>query len=51
MMASDCLASYGSLARFRDVQRMATLGGNTLLGSSGDISDFQFTVNMLQQFE
>lgn len=51
MMAADCLASYGSLARFRNQQRMAALGETTLLGSSGDISDFQFTVNMLHQYQ
>jgi 20S proteasome subunit beta 7 len=61
MMAADCLgmfrsksadilASYGSLARFRDLQRMTQLGETTLLGTSGDISDFQFTTNMLKQY-
>ena len=50
MMAADCLASYGSLARFRDQERMAALGDTTLLGSSGDISDFQFTLSMLKRY-
>lgn len=50
MMASDCLASYGSLARFRDLQRMSPLSKNTLMGTSGDISDFQFTLNMLKKY-
>lgn len=45
------LASYGSLARFRDLERMAALGETTLLASSGDISDLQFTVNMLRQYQ
>ena len=51
MMAADCLASYGSLARFRDQERMAALGETTLMGSSGDISDFQFTLNMLKRYQ
>ena len=64
MMAADCLgtlkcflrqaylvASYGSLARFRDVERLTNLGRSTLLGSSGDISDFQYTKNLLAQYQ
>lgn len=67
MMAADCLgtirglfptmsyvyyiASYGSLARFRDVQRLNGLGKRTLMGTSGDISDLQATINMLKQYE
>lgn len=43
-------ASYGSLARFRNVQRMTALGGNTLMGTSGDISDFQHLKALLHQY-
>jgi len=50
MMAADCLASYGSLARFRDMQRLFELGETTLLGSSGDIADSQQTVRMLERY-
>lgn len=42
MMASDTLASYGSLARFMDVRRMIHVeGANSLVGAGGDMSDFQ----------
>ncbi|KAJ1725686.1 Proteasome subunit beta type-7 [Coemansia erecta] len=41
MMATDCLASYGSMARFRDETRMTAVGKTTLLGMSGDTADFQ----------
>lgn len=41
MMATDCLASYGSMARFRNEQRLISVGQHTLMGVSGDISDFQ----------
>lgn len=44
------IASYGSLARFRDVQRIVPLSKTCLMGSSGDISDFQNTVSMLRQY-
>lgn len=49
MMAADCLASYGSLARFRDVQRIIGVGNNTIIGASGDVSDFQYTTHLLDQ--
>lgn len=46
-MAADNLASYGSLARFKDVERLYKVGDNTILGASGDMSDFQYTKNLL----
>jgi len=48
MMATDCLASYGSLARFRDVERMTAVGDNTIVGASGDISDYQYLQHVLE---
>jgi len=42
MLAADNLASYGSLARFRDIQRLHPLGSHTVIGASGDMSDFQY---------
>ena len=41
MLAADTLASYGSLARFKDVTRLSTVGDFTLLGAGGEFSDFQ----------
>jgi len=41
MMAADNLASYGSLARFKDIQRFHPVGDNTIIGASGDMADFQ----------
>lgn len=48
MMAADNLASYGSLARFRDVERLIPVGASTVIGASGDISDFQHIQRVLQ---
>ncbi|KAJ2080776.1 Proteasome subunit beta type-7 [Coemansia sp. RSA 988] len=48
MMAADCLGSYGSLARFRNEKRLTQVGENTLLGVSGDISDYQFLQHKLE---
>ncbi|KAK7018601.1 proteasome subunit beta [Favolaschia claudopus] len=47
MMAADNLASYGSLARFRDIQRLVPVGEHTVLGAGGDMSDFQYIQGIL----
>eukprot|EP00388_Colpodella_angusta_P044529 GDKK01063192.1.p1 GENE.GDKK01063192.1~~GDKK01063192.1.p1 ORF type:complete len:250 (+),score=41.50 GDKK01063192.1:99-848(+) len=47
MLAADTLASYGSLARYKDVRRLKQVGENTLIGASGEISDFQTIMEML----
>ncbi|CAA7263801.1 unnamed protein product [Cyclocybe aegerita] len=47
MMAADTLASYGSLARFKDVQRLFPVGDNTVIGAGGDMSDFQYIQTLL----
>ncbi|KAF9523037.1 proteasome endopeptidase complex beta subunit [Crepidotus variabilis] len=49
MMAADTLASYGSLARFKDVQRLHAVGNHTVVGAGGDMSDFQYIQNLLEQ--
>jgi 20S proteasome subunit beta 7 len=41
MIAADTLASYGSLARFKDVQRLKAVGEHTVIGAGGEFSDFQ----------
>jgi len=41
ILAADNLASYGSLARFKDIQRLHPVGTHTIIGASGDMSDFQ----------
>jgi 20S proteasome subunit beta 7 len=50
-MAADTLGSYGSLARFRDVERICTVGDHTLVGASGDIADFHAIKHMLDDIE
>ncbi|KAJ3296293.1 Proteasome subunit beta type-7 [Borealophlyctis nickersoniae] len=47
MLAADTLASYGSLARFRDVKRIVEVGDSTLVGASGELSDFQYITHLL----
>jgi len=48
MIAADTLASYGSMARYKNVQRLSKVGENTIIGASGEISDFQSVVENLQ---
>jgi len=42
-----CTGSYGSLARFRDVKRLCPVGESTIVGASGDISDYQYIQHLL----
>jgi 20S proteasome subunit beta 7 len=48
MLASDTLASYGSLARFRSAERVKQFGDYTVVGASGEYSDWQYIQNVLQ---
>lgn len=41
IMGADTLASYGSNARYKGVSRLKTVGDKTLMGASGEMSDFQ----------
>ncbi|KAK4058057.1 Proteasome subunit beta type-7 [Microbotryomycetes sp. JL221] len=47
MLAADNLASYGSLARFKDIERLQQVGSQTVVGASGDMADFQQVRKML----
>lgn len=51
MLAADCLASYGSLARFRDVQRLFSLNAACALGTSGDMADYQYLQTTLRNYQ
>jgi 20S proteasome subunit beta 7 len=44
-------ASYGSLARFRDQQRLTPVGLHTIIGTSGDISDLQAIQKTFQEIQ
>lgn len=51
LVAADTLASYGSLARYEGVSRMAKVGiaNDTLLAAGGDYSDYQMILKMIEQ--
>jgi 20S proteasome subunit beta 7 len=41
MLAADTLCSYGSLAMFKDVERIHAVSDSTLIAAGGEFSDFQ----------
>ena len=49
IMCTDTLASYGSMAIFKQIPRMAAIGNSTLLGAGGEYSDFQEIIRLLRQ--
>ncbi|VEU24231.1 DEKNAAC105473 [Brettanomyces naardenensis] len=49
VMATDKLGSYGSLLRLDDLERMIQVGDSTVVGVSGDISDFQYLQRLLDE--
>ncbi|XP_069945370.1 proteasome subunit beta type-4 [Cherax quadricarinatus] len=49
MLAADSLGSYGSLARFRDVKRLFKVTDKAALACSGDIADYQFIREVIEQ--
>lgn len=49
MMSADTLASYGSMARFTTMDRLHAVGRNTLIGCSGDLSDFRVIKEYLNE--
>lgn len=51
IMAADTMGSYGSLMKLDDLQRILKVGNNSVVGISGDISDFQYIERMLDDLE
>lgn len=51
LVAADTLASYGSQARYKDVTRIKKVGEFALLGASGEISDFQYLGQLLDELD
>lgn len=48
MLAADTLGSYGSLARFRSLERLKQIGDFTVIGGSGEYSDYQYITQTLE---
>lgn len=48
MLMADTLGSYGSLARFKNLERVHKVNNSTILGCGGEYSDFQEIKNYLR---
>lgn len=51
VIAADHMGSYGSLLRFNNLERLIRVGTETIVGVSGDISDFQHIERLLHELE
>lgn len=49
LLATDTLASYGSLAKFTGVSKFRQIGASTVIGASGEYSDFQYIGDSLEE--
>jgi len=49
IMAADTLGSYGSLARYTNMQRIMKVNETSVLAAGGDIADFQFLQEVITQ--
>lgn len=49
ILAADMGGSYGSTLRYKSVERIKPIGKHTLLGASGEISDFQEILRYLDE--
>jgi len=49
MIMADTLGSYGTLARFTNLQRIQSVNDTTLVAASGEYSDFQYTMKLLTE--
>jgi 20S proteasome subunit beta 7 len=47
MLAADTLASYGTMAKYKNSRRLEAIDG-VLIGAGGEISDFQAIIQLLQ---
>eukprot|EP01012_Entosiphon_sulcatum_P011317 TRINITY_DN1683_c0_g1_i1.p1 TRINITY_DN1683_c0_g1~~TRINITY_DN1683_c0_g1_i1.p1 ORF type:complete len:234 (-),score=51.05 TRINITY_DN1683_c0_g1_i1:25-699(-) len=51
VFATDTLLSYGSLAKFSDIQRITKVGPTAALAASGDYADFQQIIELVSDLQ
>jgi len=49
MLASDTLCSYGSMAKYKNAERLISVNSKTLIGGGGEYSDFQSITQLLKR--
>jgi len=47
MLMADTLGSYGGLAMFKSIERIKSINSQTIIGASGEYSDFQYIQRIL----
>jgi len=51
LVAADTLVSYGNYAKFKGVSRLKQVGKYTILGSTGEYSDFQHLGDLVDELD
>ena len=51
LMACDTLACYGSTKRYKNIERMKIVGKHTVVGFTGELSDFDYISTLLDELE
>jgi len=49
MLAADTLASYGSMAKYKNARRLVPVNSRTLIGAGGEYSDMQTISDLLRR--
>ena len=49
MIAADTLVSYGSMARFRNCDRIKVVNKHTVVAATGDYADYQYLTKIIHQ--
>lgn len=49
IIASDTLVSYGSMARFKNCERVKVVNDHTVVAATGDYADYQYLTRIIQQ--
>lgn len=49
LLAADTLGSYGSTKRYKSVDRLIEVNSRTVLGASGELSDLQYIIKLLEE--
>lgn len=49
IIAADTLVSYGSMARFRNCERIKVVNNQTVVAATGDYADYQFLTKLIEQ--
>lgn len=49
IVAADTAVYYGSMARFKDCERIKIVNKHTFVAATGDYADYQYLINIIEQ--